>query len=54
MTTYKARIGRMTLIPSDGGRFELSVGGTLLFSKLAEGRFPDWQEIQKMLEPLAG
>ena len=28
----------MTLIPSEGGRFEVEVNGTLLFSKLNSGR----------------
>lgn len=29
------------LVPSKGGCFELSVGGKLIFSKLATGEFPD-------------
>ncbi|HEU5115144.1 MAG TPA: Rdx family protein [Isosphaeraceae bacterium] len=34
-------MGRLTLIPSKGGCFELTVGGTLVYSKLQTGRFPD-------------
>ncbi len=29
------------MIPSTGGRFELTVGGTPIYSKLRTGRFPD-------------
>ena len=40
----------MTLIPSDGGRFELSVNGELVYSKLATKKFPDWEPIEKILD----
>ncbi len=33
------------LLPSHGGRFEVTVDGELIFSKLAEGRFPEEREI---------
>jgi selenoprotein W-related protein len=29
------------MVPSGGGCFELSVGGKLVYSKLATGQFPD-------------
>jgi|TARA_B100000315_G_C14013575_1_gene335621 selT/selW/selH-like putative selenoprotein len=32
-------------LPSDGGRFEVTVDGDLIFSKVAEGRFPENAEI---------
>jgi selT/selW/selH-like putative selenoprotein len=31
----------LALIPSKGGCFELTVGSTLVYSKLKTGRFPD-------------
>lgn len=37
---FKTAIQRMTLIPSKGGCFEITVGGKLLYSKLATGEFP--------------
>lgn len=40
---YKQRIKEWKLIPTAGGRFELTADGELLFSKLKEGRFPDEQ-----------
>ncbi|MDB5351564.1 MAG: hypothetical protein JWN86_2811 [Planctomycetota bacterium] len=38
---FKQSIRHYTMIPSKGGCFELRVGKTLLYSKLATGRFPD-------------
>jgi selenoprotein W-related protein len=43
----KARIKRLVLVPSDGGRFEVSIDGKQIFSKLKTGRFPEYQEIRK-------
>jgi len=43
LNTYKQRIKNLTLIPSGGGCFELTVDGQLLYSKLKEGKFPDEQ-----------
>jgi selenoprotein W-related protein len=43
----KGRLKRLVLVPSDGGRFEVSIDGNLVFSKLKTGRFPDYQEIRK-------
>ena len=38
---FKQKIGKYTMVPSKGGRFELTVGGKLLYSKLETGEFPD-------------
>ena len=35
---FESQIESVTLVPSDGGRFELTVNGELLFSKLRAGR----------------
>jgi len=43
LTTYKQKIKNLTLIPSGGGCFELTVNGQLLYSKLKTGKFPDEQ-----------
>jgi selenoprotein W-related protein len=34
LKTYEEQIETISLVPSDGGRFELSVNGELLYSKL--------------------
>jgi selenoprotein W-related protein len=50
ITELKSRIKRLVLIPSTGGRFEVSIDGKLIYSKLQTGRFPDYQEIRKHIE----
>ena len=38
---FKQQITELTLLPSDGGCFEVKVDGKLVYSKLATGSFPD-------------
>jgi selenoprotein W-related protein len=38
---FEPEIEQITLVPSDGGRFEVEVDGVLVFSKLQTGRFAD-------------
>jgi selenoprotein W-related protein len=38
---YKQQLGSLTLVPSDGGCFELTLDGDLVYSKLESGEFPD-------------
>ncbi len=46
MKEFKQDIESCTLIPSGGGRFEVTVDGELVYSKLKEGRFPEYDEIR--------
>ena len=46
ITELKARIKKLTLVPSDGGRFEVSIDGKLVYSKLKTGKFPEYPEIR--------
>jgi selenoprotein W-related protein len=41
LNQFKRRINALTLEPSTGGCFELTVGKELIYSKLQTGRFPD-------------
>jgi selenoprotein W-related protein len=41
LNKYKNKLGEVALVPSEGGAFEVSVNGTLVYSKLQTGRFPD-------------
>ena len=41
LTEYKRQIQALELEPSSGGCFELTIGGDLVYSKLATGQFPD-------------
>ena len=38
LKNFETEIESVTLVPSDGGRFELTVDGVLLYSKLKLGR----------------
>lgn len=42
---YEADIESITLIPSEGGRFEVVVNGDLIYSKLKTGRHTDANQI---------
>ena len=42
-------LSQVAILPSDGGRFEVRVDGVLVFSKLAENRFPEHDEIKAHL-----
>jgi selT/selW/selH-like putative selenoprotein len=46
LKAYKRDIDSLVLVPSDGGCFEVKKNGTLVFSKLAAGRFPEDGEIK--------
>lgn len=50
LSHYRKEISEMKLVPSVGGRFEVSVNGKLIFSKLKEGRFPEPKELQQLIE----
>ena len=47
---FKQRIDFLVLIPSSGERFEVTIDGKLVFSKLEKGRFPKYEEIRIRLD----
>ena len=51
---YGKKISELTLVPSSGGRFEVSLEGRLIYSKLKEGRFPEFAELRKIIDSSAG
>lgn len=42
---FEGRIGRVTLVPSSGGVFEVTVDGSLVFSKKAAGRHAEPEDV---------
>ena len=42
----------LSLVPSSGGVFEVTINGRLIFSKKQEGRFPEENEILSQVEAL--
>tara|TARA_B100001094_G_scaffold297287_1_gene320206 strand:- start:366 stop:539 length:174 start_codon:yes stop_codon:yes gene_type:complete len=47
---YKKAITEFSLVPSDGGRFEIELNNELLFSKKGESRYPSFDEIKKKID----
>ena len=41
LDSFKRDIESLTLVPHEGGRFEVSLDGELVYSKLETGSFPD-------------
>jgi selenoprotein W-related protein len=46
---FEAQISNFTLVPSEGGRFEFSINGDLIFSKLKLGRHAEPGEINQLM-----
>jgi len=47
---FETEIETLTLIPSDGGRYEVTVNGKLIYSKEATGRHADPGEVVKLFQ----
>lgn len=43
-------VEQLTLVPSQGGVFEVEVNGTLIYSKLSTGRHANPGEVQTLLK----
>lgn len=54
LKNYEHTLDRLTLVPSDGGRFEVTVNGQLLFSKLAVHRHAEAGEVLRLVRKLVG
>jgi selenoprotein W-related protein len=46
---FEPEIESLTLVPSDGGRFEFSIDGKLLYSKLETHRHADSGEVSELV-----
>lgn len=49
LRTFEPQIETFTLVPSDGGRFEVEVNGELLYSKLKTGRHLEAGELPRLI-----
>jgi selenoprotein W-related protein len=47
LTTFEAELGEVALSPGTGGVFEVRVDGETIWSRKAEGRFPEAKEIKQ-------
>ncbi len=54
LKNYEHMLEELTLVPSDGGRFEVTVNGQLLFSKLSTHRHVESGEVLGLVRKLVG
>lgn len=51
---FEPFLQEIVLKPSDGGRFEVTIDGDLIFSRLDVGRFPGQEEITRLVSEKLG
>ncbi len=49
LEVFEPEIESLTLVPSLGGRFEVTVNGRLIYSKLKTGRHADQGEVMELV-----
>jgi selenoprotein W-related protein len=52
LKNFEPQIESITLIPSDGGRYEISVNDQLIYSKLQTGRHAEPGEVVGLVKKL--
>jgi len=54
LKNYEHTIEGLTLVPSDGGKFEVTVNGQLLYSKVATHRHAEPGEVLGLVRKVVG
>ncbi len=54
LSHYRKAVSELQLVPSEGGRFEVSLNGKLIFSKLETERFPEPKELKQAIDKHLG
>ena len=49
LTTFEADLNAVSLMPGTGGVFEVRLNGKIIFSRKAEGRFPESKELKQLI-----
>lgn len=49
LTTFEGELAEVALKPGRGGVFDVSLDGSLLFSRAETGRFPELKEIKQLV-----
>ena len=50
LSTFAEELGSVTLVPNDtGGVFEVSIEGSLIWSRAEQGRFPEITELKQLV-----
>lgn len=47
--TFAEELGELALVPGRGGVFEVWLDGEIIFSRAAEGRFPESKELKQLV-----
>ena len=54
LNNFEPEIESISLVPSDGGRFEVTINGNLVYSKLNTGRHAEPGEVVGLIRKLNG
>ena len=49
LTTFESDLERAALIPGSGGVFEIRIDGETVWSRAAQGRFPEIKELKQLV-----
>ena len=49
LMTFDTDLGEVALVPAGGGIFEVRLDGELIWSKKAQGRFPDSKDLKQLV-----
>lgn len=49
LMTFGEELGEVSLMPGQGGIFEIRADGELIFSKAEQGRFPEAKEVKQLV-----
>jgi selenoprotein W-related protein len=52
LVTFEYDIARVSLVPGTGGVFEVRLNGEVLFSRKAQGRFPESKELKQLIRDI--
>jgi selenoprotein W-related protein len=52
INNFEPEIEAITLVPSDGGRFEVTINDKLVYSKLQTGRHPETGEVVGLIRKM--
>ena len=52
LVTFEQELGGVTLIPGSGGVFEIRCAGRKVWSRHAEGRFPEVKELKRLVRDI--
>lgn len=49
LTTFETELGEVALLPGTGGVFDVRLDDELIYSRKAEGRFPESKELKQLV-----